>query len=363
MILWDWWWLVLVTLITVIISTIIFTYTRVPVYETNVRLVVSPSATNVTSLSELRAATIALDKPIVANTYAEIGQSPAIVNAAWEQLGLKRQKGYTIRATVLPLTSLVIITVDGPDPALVQQLANAVTDQTLGRVSKLYEVYDLSVLDPASLPSAPSSPNTQLNLVLGVVLGLGLGILAAFLAEYLKTPMQIEQLSILDTKTGAYKDSYLLRRLRSEISRSKRVQRPFVVGVVRLENFEEMVGHLSPGAKQMILKQMVQLFNQVLPEENLVAQWRGDMLAVLMPDFDLQDAQRILQKVQAKLDWTAFEVGETGFKLNFTSSFGLATYDLNGVTPEGLIQQAEEALYNDKIDYPLRNNGPTIQRG
>jgi len=83
-----------------------------------------------------------------------------------------------------------------------------------------------------------------------------------------------------------------------------------------------------------------------LPEENLVAQWRGDTLALLMPDFDLQDARQVLEKVQARLNWTTFEVGETGFKLNFTSNFGLVAYDLNGASPEGLVLQAEEALHH-----------------
>jgi PleD family two-component response regulator len=64
-----------------------------------------------------------------------------------------------------------------------------------------------------------------------------------------------------------------------------------------------------------------------------------------MPDFDLPDARQILEKIQARLNWTTFEVGETGFKLNFTSNFGLAAYDLNGISPEVLVRQAEEALH------------------
>jgi len=343
----NWWWLVLVAMITVMISTIIFTYISIPQYESVVRLVVSPSALTLTDLSELRATTTALDKPIVANTYAEIGQSPTIIDAAWTQLGLTLDKDYEVISSVLPETSIVMIMVTGPDPVLVQQLATTVTDQTLIQVAKLYEVYDLTLLDPAALPTRPVTPNKPLNFAVGGALALAFGIMAAFLAEYLKTPMeQVEQLSIVNPKTGAYKESYLMRRLQGEMSRAKRVQRPFVVGVVRLENFEEMSADFSPEAKQMILKQVVQVFKQLLPEENLVAQWRGDTLALLMPDFDLQDARQVLEKVQARLNWTTFEVGETGFKLNFTSNFGLVAYDLNGASPEGLVLQAEEALHH-----------------
>lgn len=349
LILWNWWWLVLVAAITVIVSTIVFTYTRIPQYETTVRLVVSPSALTLTSLSELRATTTALDKPIVANTYAEIGQSPTIINAAWAQLGLNRQKDYAVSSSVLPETSIIVLTVSGPDPALVQQLATAITEQTLIQVTKLYEVYDLILLDPAVLPTRPVIPNTPLNFGVGAVLALVFGIIAAFLAEYLKTPVEpIEQLSIINPKTGAYKASYLLRRMQGEMSRSQRVRRPFVVGVVRLENFEEVSAGFSSETRQLILKQVIQVIKQVLPEENLVGQWHGDTLALLMPDITLQEARQILEEIQTRLNWTNFEAGDTGFELNITTSYGLAAYDLNGVNPEGLVRQAEEALHHSR---------------
>jgi diguanylate cyclase (GGDEF)-like protein len=345
MILWNWWWLALVVLITVVISTIAFTYTRLPRYETSVRLVVSPSPITATDLRELRETITGLDKPIVANTYAEIGQSPSTIKAAWSQLGLSPLQNYEVRASVLQETSIVIVTISGSNPVLVQRLADAVTDQTLAHVAELYEVYDLTLLDPASVPIIPTSPNTRLNLALGVLLGLTSGVLSAFLAEYLKTPVErMEQLSIVDTNTGAYKASYFLRRLRGEMSRSKRVRRPFVVGVVYLENFEEMTDSFAPETRQMVLKQVVQLFKQVLSEENLVARWRGNSLALLMPDFDVQTVQDMLKKVQTRLNWTTFEVGDTGFKLNLTSKFGLANYNLNGVSPEGLLDEAEQTL-------------------
>jgi uncharacterized protein involved in exopolysaccharide biosynthesis len=186
-----WWWLALVALVTTFMASVVFTYTRSPEYETEARLIVSPAAASTTTLQEQRAALTALDKPVIANTYAEIAQSSSIVEAAWEQLGtpFARQEDFEVRASVLHNTGILAITVIGPDPALVQQLAAAVSQLTFEYVAGLYEVYDLKLLDPATLPDEPTSPNKLLNLTLGVVLGLGAGILFAFLAEYLKTPL------------------------------------------------------------------------------------------------------------------------------------------------------------------------------
>ena len=344
-ILWHWWWLVLVVFVTVVLSTIAFTYTRTPEYETSVRLIVSPSAITGTDLRELRSSISDLDKPIVANTYAEIGQSPFIIQAAWEQLEMKPQKDFKVSSSVLQETSIVIIDVSGPNPTLVQQLATAVSEQTLEYVAGFYEVYDLTLLDPAMRPNTPTSPNEKLNLVLGLVLGIALGGTCAFLAEYLTVPLeQSEQTSFVDTQTGAYKSSYFLRRLREEISRAKRVQRPFVVGMIRLEDFEEILYDLPAGARQVILKKTVSFLKQTLPEEYLIAQWPNDTLALLLPDCDFKTAWQTLKQIQAKLAWTPFEIGDDSLKLNLAINFGLVEYDLNEKSAEALLKQVEKAL-------------------
>ena len=333
-------------MISVIISTVVFTYTMTPEYQSRVRLVLKPAATTA-NIPEQRATLSTLSKPVVANTYAEIAQSSYILQSAWDQLEvpLAQRKGFEVSGSTLQNTNIIIITVVGPDPLLVQELAATTSQLTFDYITELYEVYDLKLLDPASLPSAPISPNKKLNLVLGVVLGLGFGILCAFLASYLMTPLEeTKYLSIVDAQTGAYKGAYFLRRLRGEISRAKRVQRPFVIGMIRLENLEETMGDFPSSSRQLVLKQVVHSLKQTLPEEDLVAQWRGDDLVLLMPDIDLKTAQRTLERLQTKLAWTAFEVGDTGFKVNFIPSFGLVEYDLNGTGPEGLLEEVEKAL-------------------
>jgi diguanylate cyclase (GGDEF)-like protein len=346
-ILWRWWWLILVALVAAIMGSIVFTYTRPPQYQATVRLVVSPSAATTEDLGEQRASLGTLsDQPTIVNTYAEIAQSQSIIKAAWDQLGLSpnQAEAFTVSASVLHNTNILVIDVTGPDPILVEKLASAVSQRTLDYVAKLYEVYDLKPLDLATLPDKPANLNEEFNLALGALLGLGVGILFAFLAESLRTPLgQIEQVSILDTHTGAYKRTYFLRRLREEISRARRVQRPFVVGMMGLENFE-LSDSLPPNARYVVLKQVVSLLRQALPEENLVAQWRDDALALLMPDCDPDTAQKILQRVQTKLAWTPLEIGDTGFKLNLSAHVGIAGYNLNGSGPEDLLNQAEKAL-------------------
>lgn len=187
-VLWKWKWLFLLVLIAAVGSTIFFTFTQVPIYETSVRLVVSPSSSLAEDLNDLRSAVTALSAPVVANTYAEIAQTPAIIEKAWGQLNIKPKINYTVVSTVIQETIIVNITVSGPDPKLSQSLANAITDQTIKYVEGLTTVYSLTPLNPAVAPLLPAKPNYQFNLVMGIVLGLIAGVLLAFMAEYLTAP-------------------------------------------------------------------------------------------------------------------------------------------------------------------------------
>ena len=184
-ILWKRWWLLLGASIIVFVSTVAFTFTQTPIYETSVRLIVSPTDVLLSNPSDLRSAVTALSAPVVANTYAEISQSPSIVEKAWAQLNLKPQPVYQVNSSVLQETTVVAIKVSGPDPKIVQRLANAIKDETVTYVEGLPTVYALTLLDSAALPSIPSKPAYQFNLVLGFAIGIMTGVLLAVLAEYL----------------------------------------------------------------------------------------------------------------------------------------------------------------------------------
>lgn len=193
------WWFILITLVVAVAATGVFTYMASPRYETTVRLVVSPSQDVAQDIHEQRASLDTLNKPIIANTYAEVTQSSSIVEAAWRQLDAPAAQDEDFRdefevvGSVLHDTNIVVLTVTGPDPALVQQLATAISECTLDYVDGLYETYDLKPLDSAVFPDEPVSPNVKLNFALGTVLGLGTGALFAFLAEYLSTPLDQAQ--------------------------------------------------------------------------------------------------------------------------------------------------------------------------
>ncbi|MFT3894513.1 MAG: Wzz/FepE/Etk N-terminal domain-containing protein [Anaerolineales bacterium] len=187
--LWKRKWLFFIVLLIAFVSTAVFTYTQVPTYETTIRLIVSPSNTGITDFNDLRSAVTSLSAPVVANTYAEIAQSSSIVEKAWQQLNSSPQKQYVVTSTVLQETTIVVIKVSGPNPNVVQELGTAITNEAVNYVNGLTTVYNLTLLDPAVVPDAPTKPNYQFNLALGLLTGVMAGILLAFMAEYVSAPV------------------------------------------------------------------------------------------------------------------------------------------------------------------------------
>lgn len=346
----HWWWLALIALVVVIIGSVVFTYTQSPQYEATASLVVSP-ASAMADLSDVRASLSTLDKPVIANTYAEIAQSRTVVQQAWGDLNVapESRQRFEIHSSVLQETSFVLITVEGPDPAIVQSLANNLAHHTVDYVSGLYEVYDLKLLDAAEYPDSPTSPNEPLNLLLGSVLGLCFGALAAFVAEYLQTPIQeASQFAIVDANTGAYKPSYFMQRLREEISRSKRNQRPFSVTRIQIDDPGGNMHLYPPETRELLLREIVQVLKQALHQEDIVASWGNEELIVLLPDCDEATAKQIFERLLTKIQWTPFKIEDTGLIANITANAGIATCS-NGTSPDELIVMAGQALQQAKV--------------
>ena len=167
------------------LATALFTITNAPVYQATSKLIILPSANVFTDYNDVRNAITSLDNANVANTYAEIAQSSTILDAAQSAANLRSMDGYQIKSNVESQTSIIIISVEGPDPLGVYTLANTVSEQTIEYISDYFEVYNLQQLDKAALPEEPIRPTVMLNMVLGIILGLGAGIVFAFLGEYL----------------------------------------------------------------------------------------------------------------------------------------------------------------------------------
>ncbi|MDN4472015.1 polysaccharide biosynthesis tyrosine autokinase [Demequina zhanjiangensis] len=139
-------------------------------------------------------------------SYLDIAKSRQVAEIAAAQLGTTDSADSLIqRVSVSNPTDTAVLRVnaEGATPEEAQALAEAwiygmteVVDD-IETSDGAETVIALQTLDTASLPGAPSSPNTRLNVALGLLLGLALGIgyalIRAVRDRYLRLPSDVER--------------------------------------------------------------------------------------------------------------------------------------------------------------------------
>lgn len=176
------WLLVLVAAATITTSAVL-SYSVLPkVYVSSTTLIVLESKTPIIDYT-----TVMLHRQLV-KTYEEIAKSRQISEQVIGELNLgmtvtELQKKVRIRQ--VPDTELLEIEVEDHDPVLATTIANATAEIFIDNVSKLMQVENVVVIDPAVKPLEPIRPRPLLNMAIAGVLGIMVGLGLVFLLEHL----------------------------------------------------------------------------------------------------------------------------------------------------------------------------------
>lgn len=131
-------------------------------------------------------------------SYVDVANSAIVLDPVIEELGLDTTTGRLAAQVTAssPLNTVLIdITITDDDPEQAAAIANAVGAHLADVVVNDLERPEgdapspvkIETIQPAVVPSAPSSPNVPLNLALGALVGLALGIGVAVLRTVLDT--------------------------------------------------------------------------------------------------------------------------------------------------------------------------------
>jgi capsular polysaccharide biosynthesis protein len=178
------WQLIAIGLVVALGAAFALDRAATPVYEATATYVVSPGfdvdADDVTegvkTLDSSRSRSIM-------TTLTEITMSETVLDEAFATLGLDPSTAsmYVVDSIVVPEANVIQTTVAGPEPEIAAALTTLVGDVGGLRFVGLYQIYDIVVLDPATVPTTPSNPGLPILIVLTSVLGLAAGAGAAML--------------------------------------------------------------------------------------------------------------------------------------------------------------------------------------
>ena len=190
---------------------------------------------------------------------------------------------------------------------------------------------------------AIGSPNDSLLLLqafMGIVAVMTLA-LAAMSADRRRIEEQVRSLAVTDPLTGLANYRMLIDTLDGEIRRFGRTERPFAVLLLDMDGLKQIndtYGHLTGSRALCRLADILRVHCRSM---DTAARYGGDEFAVIIPETDVDDARRVVQRIQDR-------VARDTEHPPFTVSIGAAVYPENGGTRESVLIAADEELYRMK---------------
>jgi diguanylate cyclase (GGDEF)-like protein/PAS domain S-box-containing protein len=157
---------------------------------------------------------------------------------------------------------------------------------------------------------------------------------------------QIEYQAYHDALTGLPNRRLFRDRLTVALAHARRMKHPLAVMFLDLDRFKVVNDTLGHSVGDELLKAIAARLQASLREEDSIARMGGDEFTVLLADLKTPDAAaKIAQKV---LDTVALPLQIEGTELFITTSIGIALFPSDGDTAEGLLANADHAMYRAK---------------
>jgi diguanylate cyclase (GGDEF)-like protein len=156
-----------------------------------------------------------------------------------------------------------------------------------------------------------------------------------------------EQLTITDDLTKLFNSRYLNLYIGREIKRCKRHGIPLSVIFLDLDGFKgvnDQYGHL---AGSRTLAEVGVILAEAVRESDILARYGGDEFVVVLPETPPSGALVIAERIRRSIESHCF-LEDQGLVARISASFGIASYPDHALTPEGLIQKADQAMYRVK---------------
>jgi diguanylate cyclase (GGDEF)-like protein len=156
-----------------------------------------------------------------------------------------------------------------------------------------------------------------------------------------------EQLTITDDLTRLFNSRYLNVYIGREIKRCRRHGIPLSVIFLDLDGFKHINDQFGHLAGSRTLAEVGGILSQAVRESDILARYGGDEFVVVLPETPPSGAMVIAERIRRAIEMHCFLEAQ-GLQARISASFGIASYPDHALTPEGLIQKADQAMYRVK---------------
>ena len=162
---------------------------------------------------------------------------------------------------------------------------------------------------------------------------------------------QIQQLSQIDGLTGLYNHRIFQEKLRQEVNRRNRTQKPLSLIMLDIDHFKQINDNYGHQSGDSILKELSEIITSQsrCTTIDVCCRYGGEEFAIIMPELELHNAVKVAERLRKVVENNGFRIKEGDPDVKVTVSLGAAgVTGADDLSPEELVKKADDALYLSK---------------
>jgi diguanylate cyclase (GGDEF)-like protein len=155
---------------------------------------------------------------------------------------------------------------------------------------------------------------------------------------------QLRRQDIVDQHTELYNANYFSVAVRQEVLRSRRFARTFAIGLIALDQYEEMHDALGDDGVRRAMPELARLLTAMMRQVDVRAYLGNGRFGIVLPETTLEGAFTLAERTRRAVEAEVFPDRGLPAVRTHTISSGLAAYPRDGDDDQTLLARAEEAL-------------------
>jgi two-component system cell cycle response regulator len=156
------------------------------------------------------------------------------------------------------------------------------------------------------------------------------------------------QMATSDPLTGLFNRGYVDDRFAIELSRARRYGKLLTIAVIDADRFKSLNDTHGHSAGDLVLRKLGTILRDSFRQSDTVGRYGGEEFVVILPEMDIEAAQRKLESLRELVASTPMELPVRGEKVQVTISAGLATFPEDGEDTLDLYASADLRMFQAK---------------
>jgi two-component system, cell cycle response regulator len=156
------------------------------------------------------------------------------------------------------------------------------------------------------------------------------------------------QMATSDPLTGLFNRGYVDDRFAIELSRARRYGKLLTIAVIDADRFKSLNDTHGHSAGDLVLRKLGAMLRDSFRQSDTVGRYGGEEFVVILPEMDIEAAQRKLESLRELVASTPMELPARGEKVEVTISAGLATFPQDGEDALDLYASADLRMFQAK---------------